>query len=143
MGKDTLQLLKDCTAGLEKTALSIDSVLPRVRDPALRKRLRQGRLTQRELLQQTEALLRQKGGLPSAPSPLSAGWKQLRADVRLGLGGDDTVAASLIANDCDGALRTLCRSRNRYIGAGEDARALADRVIGLEAKISSDLRPFL
>lgn len=143
MRQDTIHLLRDCCSGLEKTAVSIESVLPRVKDPALRKSLRQGQAMQKQLLSQTGSLLRQHGALPQAIPPLSSGLRQLRSDLWLGLGGDDTVAAQIVANDCDAGLKALCRSRNRYIGAEQAALALADSAIGMEAELSASMRPFL
>ena len=143
MRQDTIRLLQDCTLGLHKTGASIDSVLPRIKDPALRKNLRQGQALQKQLLQQSGALLRQHGAYPPSAPPLASGLRQLRADLRLGLGGDDTVAARMVAADCDTGLKTLCRSRNRYMTADRAAIALADSAIGMEAKLSAAMRPFL
>ena len=143
MRQDTIRLLQDCSLGLHKTGASIDSVLPRIKDPALRKNLRQGQALQKDLLQQTGSLLRQHGAYPRSVPPLTTGLRQLRADLRLGFGGDDTVAAQMVASDCDTGLKALCRSRNRYITADRSAIALADSAIGMEAKLSAAMRPFL
>ena len=143
MRQDTVHLLQDCAAALEKNTAMIESVLPRVKDPDLRKHLRQGQRTQKQLLHTADALLRQNGCLFRSAGPLSAGMRQLQTDLRLRLGGDDTVAASLVSGGCDTGLRQLCRSRNRYIGADSSATELAELVIDADANFSASLRTFL
>lgn len=143
MRQDTVHLLRDCAAALEKNTAMIDSILPRVRDPDLRKQLRQGQRTQKKLLHTADTLLRENGSPLRSAGPLSAGMRQLQTDLRLRLGGDDTVAASLVSKGCDTGLRQLCRSRNRYIGADHAAMALAEQVIDSDADFSASLRSFL
>ena len=118
MHEDTIRLLGDCTAGIDRTICAIDGLLPGIRDHGLRQTLRQSRADHVQLRDRTSVLLQQLGGEDRAPSPLSLGMTRLRTGVRMRLWGDDTTAAWLVAEGCESGAKALCRSRNRYVGAG-------------------------
>ena len=143
MHEDTIRLLEDCTAGIARTVSAIDGLLPEIRDHRLRQTLQTGREAHLQLHQRSCELLQQVGGQVKTPSALSLGLSRLRNSTRMGLGGDDTTAAYLVARDCETGAKALCRSRNRYAGADAGALSLTQALITCEDRLSNGLRSYL
>ena len=143
MDRDTLALLGDCTAGLELTASTIEKILPNVKDQVLRRKLQEGIRSQEALRNHTISLLDHWGGSGKHPDPLTRNLTRLKTGTRLALCRDDPTAAELAADGCDLGIRSLCRSRNRYAGASQEALFLTDQAIACQEKLSLSLRAFL
>lgn len=143
MEKDTLELLGDCTAGIEMAVATLDGVLPNVKDQTLRQKIQDSIHTHRELRNQTIDMLQQLGGQEKQPNPVAKSMSWLKTNTRFAFGGDDTAAADLVANGCDMGVRSLCKSRNRYAGADRQAKYLAEQLINCEERLSAGMRPYL
>lgn len=142
MDQDTLHLLGDCTAGIDMAVSAMDGILPNVKDQTLRRKIQDGIHSHRDLHRQTLGLLNSLGGREQFPSPMAKGMAKLKISTRMALGGDDTTAAYLVADGCDMGVKSLCRSRNRYAGANQEAKFLAEQLIRCEEVLSSSLRPY-
>lgn len=143
MNRDTLSLLQDCSQGIELAVSSMDGILPNVQDQVLRRKLRDSLRTHEALRNQTQNLLQQWGGKEKLPSAMTRGTVWLKNHTRLALNRDDPTAAELVADGCDQGVRALCRSRNRYIGAHQEAVFLAEQIIACQENLSGSLRSFL
>lgn len=143
MYHDTIALLGDCTAGLARTAATIDTLLPGIRDLQLRQKLQRSKEDQQHLQRQACLLLEQYGGQAKHPGSIAKGMDWLRTNARMAAGGDDMTAARLVAGTCDAGVRSLSRSSNRYSMATPDATLLAMEVIRCEEGLSAKLRPYL
>lgn len=143
MHEDTIHLLGDCTAGIHMAVSTIDGMLPKVHDQALRQKLHDSVETHQQLQTQARDLLRQYGGEEKAPTPMAKSMSWLKTNTRLALHSDDTTVAYLVADGCDMGVKALCRSRNRYAGAEKQAKEMAEQLIDCEEKLSASMRPFL
>ena len=141
MDKDTLSLLGDCTAGIDMAVSTMDGILPNVKDQTLRRKIQDSMHSHQDLRSQTLALLNRMGGREQYPSPMAKGMAKLKITTKMAL-GDDTTAAYLVADGCDMGVKSLCRSRNRYAGANQEAKFLAEQLIHCEEVLSSSLRPY-
>ena len=143
MHEDSIQLLGDCTAGIEMAVSTIDGLLPEIHDRTLRQKLQTSLQEHQHLRDQTRSLLQQYGGQEKSPSPMAKGMAWLKTNTRMAVGGDDTTAAYLVADGCDMGVKSLSRSCNRCAGATPQAIALAQELIRCEEKLSAGLRPYL
>ena len=143
MDKDTLSLLGDCTAGIHMAVSAMDEILPNVKNRALRRTIQDGVRHHHALRDQTLELLTRMGGTEKYPGPMARSMTRLRTGARMTLGGDDTTAAYLVADGCDAGVRALCRSRNRYANADQEAKFLAEQLIRCQEALSAGLRPYL
>lgn len=143
MDKDTLELLGDCTAGIEMALSTMDGILPSVRDQTLRRKIQDSIRTHENLREQTVSLLHRGGGQEKQPNPMAKSMAWLKTNTRLAFGNDDTTAAYLVADGCDMGVRSLCKSRNRYAAADQEAKFLAEQLIDCEEKLSAGMRPYL
>ena len=143
MRNDTIHLLGDCTAGIELTLSTINGLLPDIKDRALRQRLRESMQDHKYLHQRTVSILHQYGAAEKSAGALTKSLSRIKTGARMALGGDDTTAAYLVADNCDAGVKTLCRSCNRYCMANQAALALTQELIRCEEQLSAELRPFL
>ena len=143
MHQDTISLLGDCTAGIDMAISTMDGVLPSVKDQTLRKKIQESVKSHQSLRKQTVDYLHRCGAEEKGSNPMAKGMSWLKTNTKLAFGGDDTTVADLVATGCDMGVRSLCRSRNRYAGAEEEAKFLAEQLIDCEETLSASLRPFL
>ena len=143
MDRDTLELLGDCTAGIEMAVATMDGVLPNVRDQTLRRKIQESIRTHKDLREQTVDMLHQLGGQEKQPPLMAKSMSWLKTNAKFAFGPDDTAAAELVAGGCDMGIRSLCKSRNRYAGADREAKALAEQLIDCEEQLSAGLRPYM
>ena len=142
MDRDTLSLLGDCTAGIDMAVSTMDGILPNVKDQTLRRKIQESVQSHHELRNQTLDLLQRMGGEEKFPNPMAKGMSWLKVNTKMALGGDDTTAAYLVADGCDMGVKSLCRSRNRYPNAEQEAKYLAEQLINCEETLSASLRPY-
>jgi len=142
MDRDTLSLLGDCTAGIDMAVSTMDGILPNVKDQTLRRKIQESVQSHHELRNQTLDLLQRVGGEEKFPNPMAKGMSWLKVNTKMALGGDDTTAAYLVADGCDMGVKSLCRSRNRYPNADQEAKYLAEQLINCEETLSASLRPY-
>lgn len=142
MREDTIHLLGDCTAGIELTLSTINGLLPDIKDRALRQRLRDSMQDHKYLHHRTVSILRQYGAAEKSAGALTKSLSRIKTGARMALGGDDTTAAYLVADNCDTGVKVLCRSCNRYCMASRAAVALTQELIRCEEQLSAELRPF-
>ena len=142
MDRDTLSLLGDCTAGIDMAVSTMDGILPSVKDQTLRRKIQESVQSHHELRNQTLELLQRMGGEEKFPNPMAKGMSWLKVNTKMALGGDDTTAAYLVADGCDMGVKSLCRSRNRYPNAEQEAKYLAEQLINCEETLSASLRPY-
>ena len=121
MDRDTLSLLGDCTAGIDMAVSTMDGILPNVKDQTLRRKIQESVQSHHDLRNQTLCVLRRMGGEEKFPNPMAKGMSWLKVNTKMALGGDDTTAAYLVADGCDMGVKSLCRSRNRYPNADQEA----------------------
>ena len=140
MHNDTVRLLGECAVGLGRTVLTMEELLPEIKDHRLRGTLRQSCREYAELLDTARQQLSAHGQLP-IKSGRAAAW--LLANTKMALRHDDMTAAYVVAEACDRDIKNLCRSRNRYNGAAVSAVDLAQQLIDREEKLSAAMRPFL
>lgn len=143
MNQDTISLLGDCTAGIDMAISTMDGVLPSVKDQTLRKKIQESVKSHQSLRKQTVDCLHRYGAEEKGSNPMAKGMSWLKTNTKLAFGGDDTTVAYLVADGCDMGVKSLCRSRNRYASADEEAKFLAEQLIDCEETLSASLRPFL
>ncbi len=143
MNEDTISLLGDCTAGIDMAISTMDGVLNNVKDQTLRKKIRESVKTHQDLRRQTVTMLHGLGAQEKPANPMAKGMSWLKTNAKMSMGGDDTTVAELVAGGCDMGVRSLSKSRNRYAGADQNAKLLAEQLIDCEETLSASLRPFL
>lgn len=140
---DTVELLRECDAGIRMGMSSLEQVIPEVQSPHLQGLLQDGLEKHRRLDQELDTLLSNYNTQGKAPNPMAQGMSWVKAGVEMTMmGGDDTIA-SLMTDGCNMGVKSLYKYRNQYKAAGETARDIAKRIADAEAQLAVDLRSYL
>ena len=140
---DTVELLKECSAGIQMGVASIDGVLSAVKDQSLNQKLTASKQAHETLGQETHSLLLHCGEHRASPSPMALGMSWLKTNTKLAMNESDSTVAGLITDGCNMGVKSLTGFLNRYAAADEKAKDLARRLIAEEENLAVNLRPYL
>ena len=141
--QDTIKLLRECDAGIKMGVSSIDEVLPYVRSDALKKYLADCKQEHEELKIEIQALLDKYHDDGKEPSPMAKGMSWVKTNVKMSLNYSDKTIADLMIDGCDMGVKSLSKYLNQYAAADENSKNITKQLIGLEEKLSKDMRQFL
>lgn len=141
--QDTIRLLRECDAGIQMGVSAIDDVLERVQAPDMYRRLSACKRAHESLKTEINAMLADCHDDGKAPNPLAQGMSWLKTNAAMAMNGSDQTIASLMTDGCNMGVKSLGRYLNQYEAASEDSKDITKRLIGLEQKLSDDLREYL
>ncbi len=141
--EDTVNLLKECNAGIKMGVNSIDEVLPKVKNKDLREMLEQCRRKHGQLGDDTHALLNEYGDSGKDPNPMAQAMSWMKTNVMLSMDQTDETVAGLMTDGCNMGVKSLSRYLNQYEAADERSKDIAKRLIGLEQQLVDDMRGYL
>ncbi|WP_312648342.1 hypothetical protein [Aminipila sp.] len=141
--KDTIELLKECNAGIKMGVGSIDEVLDKVQDSKLKQLLSTCKTEHQQLESESHILLTQYGDTDKEPSPVAKGMSWVKTNVKLSIDESDKAIADLMTDGCNMGVKSLNKYLNEYNAAQENAKNLVRRLIYLEEKLAMDIRSFL
>lgn len=141
--QDTIRLLRECDAGIQMGVSAIDDVLERVQAPDMYRRLSACKRAHESLKTEINVMLADCHDDGKAPNPLAQGMSWLKTNAAMAMNGSDQTIASLMTDGCNMGVKSLGRYLNQYEAASEDSKDITKRLIGLEHKLSDDLREYL
>ncbi len=141
--EDTVNLLKECNAGIKMGVSSIDEVLPRVKDKKLRETLEQCRRKHGELGDDTHTLLNEYGDSGKDPHPMAKAMSWVKTNVMLSMEETDENVAGLMTDGCNMGVKSLHKYLNQYQAADERSKDIAKRLISLEENLVNDMQSYL
>lgn len=140
---DTIELLKECNAGVKMGVSSIDEVLPSVENKELAKLLDESKDEHSKLGNRTRELLNQYGDSGKEPNPIAKSMSWLKTNFKLTAEPTDQTVADLMTDGCDMGVKSLSRYLNKYKAASEESKSIATELIALEERMSKQMRPYL
>ena len=140
--QDTIRLLRECDAGIQMGVSAIDDVLERVQAPDMYRRLSACKRAHESLKTEINGMLADCHDDGKAPNPLAQGMSWLKTNAAMAMNGSDQTIASLMTDGCNMGVKSLGRYLNQYEAASEDSKDITKRLIGLEQKLSDDLREY-
>lgn len=141
--QDTIRLLRECDTGIQMGVSAIDDVLERVQAPDMYRRLSACKRAHESLKTEINVMLADCHDDGKAPNPLAQGMSWLKTNAAMAMNGSDQTIASLMTDGCNMGVKSLGRYLNQYEAASEDSKDITKRLIGLEQKLSDDLREYL
>lgn len=141
--QDTIRLLRECDAGIQMGVSAIDDVLERVQAPDMYRCLSACKRAHESLKTEINVMLADCHDDGKAPNPLAQGMSWLKTNAAMAMNGSDQTIASLMTDGCNMGVKSLGRYLNQYEAASEDSKDITKRLIGLEQKLSDDLREYL
>ncbi len=141
--KDTIQLLRECDAGVKMGVKSIHEVIDHVSNPKLKELLHACKDRHDELDKELQELLGQYGDEGKEPNLMAEAMSKIKTEVKLQMKDSDKTVADLITDGCNMGVKSLSRYLNQYAAADEKSKDITKRLIALEAELSGELRAFL
>ena len=141
--EDTIQLLRECDAGVAMGISAIDQVMDVARSQSLRDALSRCRAEHQTLQDEIVTKLHDFHDAGKEPNPLAQGMSWIKTGAMLTMNESDATIADLITDGCNMGVKSLNRYLNQYEAASEDAKDITKRLIALEEKLAEDIRRFL
>lgn len=140
---DTIELLKECNAGIKMAIASIDEILDNVHDSRLKQILNACKMDHEILEKETTILLDNFNNSGKEPNPVAKTMSWIKTNVKLSFDESDQAVADLITDGCNMGVKSLNKFLNKYKAAEENARILVKKLISLEEKLANDIRSYL
>ncbi len=141
--QDTIELLRECDAGVKMGVKSICDVIDHVENSELRDMLHACKDRHDELDKELQELLGRYEDEGKEPSMMAEAMSKLKTEFKLGIKDTDKTVADLMTDGCNMGVKSLSRYLNQYAAADEKSKDIAKRLIALEAQLAVDLRAFL
>ena len=140
---DTIELLKQCDAGVKMGVNSIDAVLSHVRDQEFSRLLSECKEEHQAIGSDLHKLLNQMDESGKEPNPMARGMSWMKTNVMLSANDTDHTVADLITDGCNMGVKSLSRYLNQYQAADEQSKKLARKLIDLELRLTENIRKYL
>ena len=140
---DTVKLLKECDAGTKMAVTSIDDVMDKVTDDALKGLLQESKNHHKELEKEILDNLRKHNAEEKEPNPMAKGMSWMKTNIKMGMDNSDKTVADLITDGCNMGIKSLYKYLNQYKNADENAKKLCNKLIDIEETLRKDLRDHL
>ena len=143
VNNDTIELLRECNAGVKMGISSIEEVLDSVDDEKFKSLLVDSKKEHEKLGDETRTLLNDYQDSGKKPNAMAKGMSWMKTNVMLAVEpGDDTVA-DLITDGCNMGVKSLHKYLNKYKAAEEKAKDITKRLINIEERLAIDIRMYL
>lgn len=141
--KDTIELLKECDAGVKMGMDSIKDILDYVKDKNMKAILTES-LKEHDSLQNTiTKTLAQYGDDGKEPNIMAKGMSWLKTNVKLGIESSDEMIADIVTDGCDMGVKSLSKYMNKYKAADEFSKDIAKKTVAVENKLRDEVRAYL
>ncbi len=141
--RDTIELLKECDAGIKMGISAIDEVLESVENDKLKRILEESKKEHEKYRQETENLLHKDGESEKEPSPIAKGMSWMKTNAKMAMDASDETIADLITDGCHMGIKSLQRYLNQYKSADEKSKDIARNIISIEDDLLKGLRNYL
>lgn len=140
---DTVQLLRECDAGIKMGVDAINNVYDSVKSDALKVLLGTCRSEHEKLKEEAENMLKSYGEGSKPPAPISDAMAKMKIKSEVFLDRTDETIADLMTDGCNMGIKSLCKYLNMYSTADEKSKDITKRLIALEEKLVVDIRGYL
>ena len=143
MNTDTINLLRECNAGIKMGEDAIKQVLPHTKNKELRRALETCKSTHAILGDETHAHLLSHGADTKDAHPIARAMSSAKICAAMILKESDRSIANLMTDGCDMGIKSLSGYMNKYKNADEASKNIAKRLIASEEYLENKLRNYL
>ena len=140
---DTIELLRECDAGIQMGISAIDEVKDHASDLEFRKKLNQYQKEYAELQNEIVGILHDYQDEGKDPNPLAKAMAWLKTNVTLTVKESDATIADLITDGCNMGVKSLNKYLNQYRAADDRAIDITKRLIELQDRQLKEIRKYL
>ncbi|MBQ7109424.1 MAG: hypothetical protein IJN99_03580 [Clostridia bacterium] len=143
INNDTIELLKECNAGIKMGVSSIEDVYDKIESNDFKALLDNNKKEHQKLGSETHELLNEYHDSGKEPNPMAKGMSWIKTNVMIAMNESDNTIADLLTDGCNMGVKSLNRYLNKYEAAEEKAKNIAKRLIRLEDDLAKDIRAYL
>lgn len=143
VNNDTIELLKECNAGIKMGISAIDGVMSRTTSNQLQSILYNSREKHERLGNETNKLLQKYGDDTKEPNPMAKSMSWLKTNAKMMMDESDNTVSDLITDGCNMGVKSLNRYLNQYDAADEESKNLAKELIKIETELAVEISPYL
>ncbi len=140
---DTIELLKECNAGIKMGVSSIEDVYDKIENDEFKAILDNNKKEHQKLGSETHEMLNDYHDSGKEPNPMAKGMSWIKTNVMLSMNESDETVADLLTDGCNMGVKSLNKYLNKYKAAEERAKDIAKRLIRLEDDLAKDIRVYL
>ena len=141
--KDTVNLLRECDAGVKMGIRSIDDVLSHVKSDKLKKMLADCKESHERIETEIEKELTRFGASEKKPNIIAEGMSWMKSNMKLAVKDGDKTVAGLMTDGCNMGVKSLSKYLNQYEAAEEYSKDIAKKLISIESDLAIALRSCL
>lgn len=141
--QDTINLLRECDAGIKMGVASIDEVRDYAKSAQLRGALTDCKRQHEQLKDELQQALDRFGDDGKNPNPMAKGMSWLKTNVKLGVDLSDATIADLMTDGCNMGVKSLTKYLNEYEAADKNAKDLTKKLIAQEQQLADQMRQYL
>lgn len=141
--KDTLFLLRECSAGIRMAIASIDDVLPYIEDSEIKQVLKESKTEHKDLEKDIDDTLHKMNCDGKEPNIMAKGMSKIKTNAEMAFKPTAAQAASLITDGCGMGIKSIQKYINQYPAASSEVKHLAQRISELEDNLEQKMKPFL
>ncbi len=143
INNDTIELLKECNAGIKMGISSIDDVLPSVKNPSFKQKLEKCKKEHEKLETETKNILNDYDDSGKEPNPMAKAMSWIKTNAKMSFDPSDKTISNLMTDGCNMGVKSLNKYLNQYEAAEEKVKDITKRLINLEEKLAIDIRQYL
>lgn len=140
---DTIELLRECDAGIQMGIEAINEVKEYVSSPDLKVSLDGFMKEYADLQGEMRGLLDDYNDEGKDPNPLAEGMSWLKTKATLAMKKSDAAIADLMTDGCNMGIKSLNKYLNQYKAADGKAKDLTKRLINLSERQLEGLKKYL
>ena len=143
INNDTIELLKECNAGIKMGISSIDDVLPSVKNPSFKQKLEKCKKEHEKLETETKHIFNDYDDSGKEPNPMAKAMSWIKTNTKMSFDPSDKTISDLMTDGCNMGVKSLNKYLNQYEAAEEKVKDITKRLINLEEKLAIDIRQYL
>ncbi len=140
---DTINLLKECDAGIKMGIAAIDDVIEHVQNEEFKSKLINYKKDYNYLQDEIQGLLNKYDKEGKEPNPIAKGMAKMKTGIKLTFNESDNTIADLMTEGCNMGVKSLNKYLNDYKEANDEAKTLAKKLIRLMDNQEFDIRKYL
>ena len=143
INNDTIELLKECNAGIKMGISSIDDVIPSIKNPSFKQKLEKYKKEHEKLETETKNILNDYDDSGKEPNPMAKAMSWIKTNAKMSFDPSDKTISNLMTDGCNMGVKSLNKYLNQYEAAEEKVKDITKRLINLEEKLAIDIRQYL
>lgn len=140
---DTIQLLCECDSGVKLAVNSIDELAEHVAKEDLKEIFRRYRKEHEAIGKRIQDHLASYQEDGKDPTVMTKAMSWIKINAKLMQNPTDQEVADLMMDGCNMGIKSVCKYRNMYKSAKEEAKVIAKDIVDLEEKLMKELRSYL